>query len=346
MNLEIYKINCNSEMLRLKQKYTLKDRNANRFKQYVLEIKDNVESKLTELISKFSGLSLYPQIRYSILSKGKRLRPILVILSAECVGSNINAVMPLALAFEMIHTATLIHDDIIDQDEIRRDMPALHKKWSVNDAILAGDALFTLSINIASTYGEKILKTVTQNTLELCDGEHMDITFSLEAATEELYLTKIKKKSASLFKAATSCGALAGGGTSSEVRSLSSFGENFGMAYQIRDDLLDLTFSTDSIPNDLKRIRITLPLIHLYRTSSLEERERLESYLQLLIGKDRKNAGIAAKRIQRMLRMTGSIAYCKKRIAEYVQKSINSISPLKESDSKSYLIHMTKALII
>src|SRR3990170_585831 len=109
--------------------------------------------------------------------------------------------MPLALAFELMHAATLIHDDIIDRDEMRRGKLALYKKWSAIDAILTGDALIALAVNLASEYGETVLKTVAQSALELCDGEHIDITFSLKTATEEGYIQNIREKSASLFKA-------------------------------------------------------------------------------------------------------------------------------------------------
>jgi len=333
-------------VFRLKQEYSFKGDVEGSFKLYASETKSEVESELAKLVLRLSKLNLHPQIEYAVLSKGKRLRPLLVILSAESVGGNRNKIMPLALAFELTHTATLVHDDIIDRDEYRRGLPTLHKKWSVNDAILTGDALIALAIDFASRYGKTVLKTVSQSALELCDGEHMDITFSLKTATEESYFGKIKKKSASLFRAATYCGALAGGGTPSEVHSLSAFGENFGIAYQLGDDLLDLTSSVESIPVDLKSARLTLPLIHLYEVSDRKGREHLENDLEFLFGKEWTTRHVAVSRIQRILRESGSIDYCKRRIDEYVQKSIDSIMPLKENNFKSFLIQMTESLIV
>ena len=316
----------------------------NAFKLYTLQIRSQVESELTKLVLSHHKLNLHPQINYAVLSKGKRLRPLLVILSAESVGGNRDEVMSLALAFELMHTATLVHDEIIDRDDMRRGKTTLYKKWSVNDAILTGDALIALAIDLASGYGETILKTVAQSALELCDGEHMDITFSIEAETEESYFRRIRKKSASLFRAAAYCGALAGGGTPSEAYRLSLFGENLGIAYQLRDDLLDITSSMEAIPKDLKTIRLTLPLIHLYKISGMERREQLENDLQFLFEKKQDHSHIV-RRIQRTIKEYGSIAYCARRISEYVQKSINSIMTLKENDFRSYLIKMAESLI-
>jgi len=312
---------------------------------YTTKTMSLVESELAKLVSGLSQLDLNPQIEYAVLSEGKRLRPLLVIFSAECVGGKRDKALRLALGFEMMHTATLVHDDIIDQDETRRAMPSVYKKWSVNDAILTGDALIALAVDLASEYGETIMKTVARSALDLCDGEHMDITFSPKMVNQEAYFRKIRKKSASLFAAAAYCGALAGGGTLSEANTLSAFGENFGIAYQLRDDLLDSTCALESIPKDLKATRLTFPLIHLYEVSNSERREELENYLRLLSEEDKGSRRIAAERIQVMLAKSGSIAYCKRSINEYVQKSVQSIMPLRDTVPKLCLIKMTESLV-
>ncbi len=329
---------------KLKQEYSFKSNTHDAFKLYVSKTKNQIESELAELSSKLSKLSLHPQIEYALLSEGKRLRPLLVILSAESVGGNRNKVMPLALAFELMHTATLVHDDIIDGDEYRRGLPALHKKWSVNDAILTGDSLIALSVDFASAYGEAILKTVAQSALELCDGEHMDITFSLKTATEESYFKRISEKSASLFRAAAYCGALAGGGEPSEVHSLSMYGENFGIAYQLRDDLLDLTKKESMALKDLRSGSITLPLIQSYNACSSGEKKQVESWLQMLANGRSANGSEATVNLLRIIRDTGSFDYCENKIEEHLRQAVDSISTLKDTDYKTYLFEMTKAL--
>jgi len=326
----------------LKQEYSFKIDAKDAFKLYITKTKSQIESELAKLVSRLSKRSLHPQIEYAVLSEGKRLRPLLVILSAESVGGNRRQVMSLALAFELMHTATLVHDDVIDQDETRRGKPALHKKWSMNDAILTGDALIALSVDLASGYGETILKTVAQSALELCDGEHIDITFPLIGATEEAYFTKIREKSASLFKAAAYCGALASGGSPSEVCSLATFGENFGIAYQLRDDLLDSTLVGSSVLKDLERGRVTLPLIHVYASSNAHEREQLENMLQSLM-KANVSPKIAEK-ISRIFNQKGSIEYCEKKINQRIQQAVASIASLKDSEYKNYLCEMAESL--
>jgi len=328
----------------LKQEFAFEDHLGDAFKSYISKAKSQIESELARVVSELSGLSLHSQIEYAVLSKGKRLRPLLVVLSAESVGGNRKKVMSLALAFEFMHTATLVHDDIIDQDDTRRDRPAMHKKWSLNQAILAGDSLIALAIDLASPYGETIMKTVANSALELCDGENMDIAFSPQMMNEESYFRKIRKKSASLFQAAAYCGALAGGGTLSEVNSLSAFGENFGMAYQLRDDLLDLTNKGTDAFKDLRRGRLTLPLIHSYRNCSPHERKQIDDGLQTLLSTTSSTNTKSTKRILEIIRKTGSLEYCEKRVDEFINQAVTRISKIKEAEYRTYLVEMVKAL--
>jgi len=259
------------------------------------------------------------------------------------VGGKAEEVMPLALAFELMHTATLVHDDIIDKDQTRRGLPALHVKWSTDDAILAGDAMIALAVNLASSYGEEILKIVSNSALELCDGEHMDIYFSLDSATEEEYFLKIKQKSATLFRASAHSGALAGGGSPSEIHSLSMFGENFGIAYQLRDDLSDIKHTGTSISKDIKRGRVTLPLIHLYNTSNLKEKRQLKRDFQEALKNRALNSSVV-KRILKRLTTAGSFAYVEQKIDKYLQQAIESVKPLENTVYKKYLIQMASTL--
>lgn len=327
----------------MKQEYSIKN-SKDKFRSYELTTKNHVEHELAEYVASLSNLVLHPQIEYAVLSEGKRLRPLLIILSAESVGGNRARVMDLAVAFELMHTATLVHDDIIDQDETRRGRLALHKKWSINDAILTGDALIALSVHLASSYGEQVLQIVAHSALELCNGEKMDVTFSLGTTTEESYFTRITQKSASLFRASTQCGAIAGGGTSTEVQALASFGENFGVAYQLKDDLSDLTNKGNSPLKDLRAGRITLPLIHCYNNANLRDKERIDSLLQILMNGRHGDKDKAATSLFAMLQKAGSFSYCEQKIDDRLYQAVRSISILKDTEYKAHLIEMTKAL--
>jgi len=322
--------------------YVMKDEKT--FLSYVENTKKLIESELSNFVSRINDLKLYRKVEYALLSHGKRLRPLMVILGAQSVGGNHEDTMSLALAIELLHTATLVHDDILDQDKFRRGVPTVHEKWSVNDAILVGDAMISLAINLAAGYGQEILKIVSEAGLKLCDGEYMDVSMASIKTSENEYLEKIRKKSASLFKAATQCGALAGGGSDFEVKCLADFGEHFGMAYQLSDDLSDVTSLENGIPKDLRKRRITLPLIHLYKSSSLVERETLLNGIQIFKRKADAVEKIAVNRILQNLKTKGSLSYCREKINKYIDQSIVDIQSLKDTNFKFYFIQLAESL--
>ncbi len=328
----------------MKQEYHLESDVKAAFKGYFLSTKQQVDSELAKFVSSLSQLSLHPQIEYAVLSEGKRLRPLLVILAAESTGGTRSKVMPLSMAFELMHTATLVHDDVIDQDEMRRGRLSLHNKWSVNDAILTGDALIALAVSLASEYGETVLKSVAQSALELCDGEHMDIVETLATTTEKSYLEKINGKSASFCRAAAYCGALVGEATVAEAFSLSMFGENFGMAYQLRDDMLDLTSKENLNMVDLKSGRITMPLIRLYTTSTIEEKREIEAKLKSIMNEKPSKSNAKANDLLRLIHDRGIFDYCERKIDEHLSLAVTSISTLKNTVYKAYLIEMARTL--
>jgi geranylgeranyl pyrophosphate synthase len=311
------------------------------FKLYFSTAKNQIESEISNFVSRLGEIKLQEQIKYSVLSGGKRLRPILAILSAESVGGNRNNIMSLALALEFIHNATLVHDDIIDQDEFRRGKPTVYKQWSVNDAILTGDALVALAIDLASEYSPQILREITHGALELCDGEHLDIISTLKSATEKSYFEMIRKKSASLFRTATHCGALAAGGTLSQAKALSMFGEDIGIAYQLKDDLLDLRQNDGMALKDLKKGRITLPLIYSYNSSNSQEKRTIRKNLQLLTSDQTVSQEGPTEEILRIIRRRRTCDYCETKIDAYLSQAVNSISILNDSKCKLYLSMMT-----
>lgn len=301
---------------------------------YVLTTRQLIDSELERLLSEISEVKLRPLLEYALLSEGKRLRPILTVLSAQSVGGNPKKVTRLALAFELLHTATLVHDDIIDHDALRRGMKTLYSKWSMSDAVLAGDALIALSINLAADYGAEIMKIVSNVGLELCDGEHIDVSLSLEDATESDYFTKIRKKSASLFKAVTRCGALMAEGKPLEVEALTEFGECFGMAYQVNDDLIEV-LSGNQISQDLLNGNVTLPFLYVYEHGDDATRGLLRK------GFGNKNVTVAiAQEIRGKMEEIGAFRVCQERIREYSRKAVDSLQVLRESEYKRFLTRL------
>jgi len=268
----------------------------------------------------------------------------MTLLSAESVGGNRADVVSLALSFELLHTATLIHDDILDHEEFRRNSLSIHKKWSVNDAILVGDVMISLAVNLAADYGKSILKIISETGVTICDGEYMDISMNSIKMTEQEYVEKIRKKTALLFRASAQCGGIAGGGSPFEVKCLAGYGEKFGLAYQLRDDLSDIASLRTGISSDLQLQRISLPLIHLYTSSSSMERNLLLHDLEIMNKNHDFSRKQAFNRVLQSLLSKNSLKYCKVKIDEYVAGSIANIEPLKKVNPKSHLCRMVKLL--
>jgi octaprenyl-diphosphate synthase len=301
-----------------------------------------IDRELSKLVKRLEP-DLAPQIEYALLSGGKRLRPLIVLFAAQSVGGDRKKAIPLALSFELAHTSSLVHDDIIDTDNIRRGKMALHNKWSTKSAVLTGDLLIAYAVYLASSYGGRILKMISQSAIDLCQGEQMDLVLSPNS-TESEYFQMIESKSASLFQAAASCGAIVGGGSTKKTRCLANFGKNFGITYQLRDDLLDLELGKGQVSQDLKKGRTTLPLIHLYRTSNSIERKAIDENLRVATMKTKIESDSAVKNILEQLKEAGSIIYLKNKIDEHCRLTTTSLTPLKDSIYKNCLLQMTKLL--
>jgi geranylgeranyl pyrophosphate synthase len=302
---------------------------ALRYQAYLNEARMGISTETSKLISRLNGFRLKKKIVYALQTRGKLLRPTMVLLSGQSVGGKKELLKKLALSVELLHNATLVHDDILDNDHFRRDALAVHSKWGVRSAILVGDALASLSLNLSSEYGEEISGLVAQACLSLCDGEYMDAIGVTNKVTEKYYFEKIDKKSAALFKVAAKCGAIAGGGTASEIKSLTKFGENFGIAYQITDDLSDITSLKDGVvpgQNDFQ----TLPFIHLYESTG-----KKENGLKVL----------SPEEIYGLLLSSNSLRYCSNKIKEYLDKAVANLDVLKDTCYKFYLLKMVENII-
>jgi geranylgeranyl diphosphate synthase type I len=255
------------------------------------------------------------------------------------VGGTREKVANLALAGELIHTASLVHDDLIDDDKLRRGKPTLHLKWSRDDAIVTGDALISLAISLAASYGPEILRTVANAALELCDGELMELKMGLQNSSEEDFFLKTKKKTASAFRVAAQCGAMACDGQQSDIGALAEYGEYFGIGYQLKDDLNNL-FRGNPVPTDILKGRLTLPLLHLF--------ERGSQKIQDLLLKSFGNSSLSereASEIITELRMSDSISYCEKYVEENIVWAKNSIEGLPNSRYKSILIRVAELVL-
>jgi geranylgeranyl pyrophosphate synthase len=264
------------------------------------------------------------------------------MLSGQAVGGDRESLKQLALVVELLHNATLVHDDILDKDRFRRNTLTVHTKWSVKDAILVGDALAALALNLAVDYNREVRQTLCETALLLCDGEYMDMDTTADISEKE-YLEKIKKKSSSLFRAASRCGAIVGGGSDLEVRLLTEFGENFGIAYQIRDDLSDIEALKRSIPQDPTEFRTALPIVHLYQISSEIKRARILQDLESLSA-DKPHRRVVLDEILDDIEDSDTTSYCNRLANTYLDNSKRGLNQLRDSFFKTYLIQMADSL--
>jgi octaprenyl-diphosphate synthase len=316
----------------------------NGYNSYLEEARRLIDHEISTILPKIADLELCEKIRYVLQTRGKRLRPVLVMLSAQSVGGSIEPLKKLALSIELLHAATLIHDDVLDQDLFRRNAPTINAKWGVRDAVLVGDALASLSIILSADYGKDIVKIMSQTCLLLSDGEYMDVENAQERLRERDYMETIKRKSASLFKAATQCGAIAADASRSEIDALAEFGENFGLAYQIKDDLSDVTALENTIPQDINEFRATLPIIHFFESVEPEDREAFFKAVVAVKDQSHEEKKIFLDRLRKSLESTGSMRYCASKVNRYIDNAIASLEPLKESVYKAYLVQMTDSL--
>jgi octaprenyl-diphosphate synthase len=311
---------------------------------YLDEARRVIDLELSNIMPRIADLGLCERIGYVLQTRGKRLRPTLVLLSAQSVGGSVETVKNLALAIELLHAATLIHDDILDQDLFRRNSPTVNAKWGVRDAVLVGDALASLSIDLTADYGKDITKIMSRTCLLLSDGEFMDVENARERLKESDYMKTIKRKSASLFKAATQCGAIAANASPDEIEALADFGENFGLAYQIKDDLSDIIPLANALPQDVNEFRANLPIIHLCESAKPKVKDELFQAITSMKAQSPHEKGITLDRMRKGLESTGSLQYCIDKINQYLDAAIDSLEPLKECVYKGYLVRMADSL--
>ena len=277
-------------------------------------------------------------ITYVSKRKGKRFRPRLCILSSKLCGEVNENTYKASSLIEMIHVATLIHDDIVDDADIRRGWPSVHKIWKNKVSILIGDYMFSMALSNVIKIDDKKALSVLSNTAErLSRGEIMQIDKAInKEMTEDDYYKMIGDKTASLFSASCEMGAIVSTSDVGKINALKTYGECIGIMFQIKDDLLDILGNEKQIGKpsmfDLKKNMMTLPLIHILSNMDKNESNTLKIKLRRLSKSQDK------KRIRELIIRLGGVDYANKVIDEYADKAINSLSIFDDNDVKNVLI--------
>ncbi|MCP8312453.1 MAG: polyprenyl synthetase family protein [Candidatus Methylarchaceae archaeon HK02M1] len=205
------------------------------------DYRSQIEKAIKLELERYKGSHFYKPLQYA-LEGGKRIRPIILLLSVEGIGRSKVEPLSAAIAIELLQTESLIHDDILDQEFLRRERPAFHVRYGLGASILTADFVFGIILDIALRYKDKrVGKELSLVALRMCDGEfgELKIDPKIYRLSWDEYINLISQKTASLFEASAKIGGIIGGGTEDEIEALSSYGYSLGIAYQIQDDALD-----------------------------------------------------------------------------------------------------------
>lgn len=311
--------------------------------------KEKIEAKLKEQLANIPNKRIQESASHLINAGGKRIRPSLLVLAYKTVGgTEFDKAIAVATAIELTHNWTLIHDDIIDRSETRRNVPTVHKKWDETTALLAGDALnnlvyLSLAKNIDGKILPKIIETISETSLKIIDGEMMDVEFEKRTGiTGQEYFEMIKKKTGALIKSAIRIGAMLGTEDEEKIRSLEEYGELIGITFQIQDDLLDLTGDQGElgkdIGRDIKEGKRTLMVIH-----ALNNSEDAEQLTKILNNKNSSEEEI--KKAINILKTAGSIDYAQQILLDLTKKAKKTLNALQETEYKKVLLELADFII-
>jgi octaprenyl-diphosphate synthase len=326
--------NAHSSFLKLKE---LLERDIAQLNDYIIELTTSHKTEIIPLVS-----------QHIISSGGKRIRPLLTIACACALGYEGRDHTRLAVAVELIHTATLLHDDVIDESKVRRGKPTAHQIWDNKTSILVGDFLFSQAfmqmVKARSLQALDILST-TSAVISESEVWQLQLLHNIVGVSDDDYLQLIYSKTASLLAASCEVGAIIAGGTTTQIEAAREYGLNLGMAFQIVDDILDYIGDADKfgkkIGNDLIEGKVTLPIILAYNKLNPEQRGRME---EIFSGKTEITEAVKQEVITLVTSAEGfEAAY---QVAEhYITKAISALQGLAKNRIAEELGNLAKETV-
>jgi len=308
------------------------------------EVFDLLHDDLAALEGEFgqdivSGVEAITEIsEYLRNGGGKRIRPALLFLSAKLLDYQGRGAVRLGAVVEIIHTATLVHDDIIDEAKTRRGRPAANTQWGNSKCVLVGDWLYMQAFKMAvQERNFRILDTLIELTQQMVEGELLQMEKLGKLVSLDEYFDLIYRKTACLFSVCMRLGAILGGATPMQEEALGRYGHDLGMAFQIVDDVLDLTASEDvlgkPVASDLREGKVTLAVIHALDRCTRAEQQKIEKILR-----DRAFNGVTHGEIIEILRRYGSLDAANDRAARYAESARKAICTFPDSEIKRALL--------
>ena len=306
---------------------------------------EEIERELVKFIDSRVGL-VEDMGRHTLLARGKRLRPLLFVLSSELCSYRGENLHRFAVVFETIHAASLLHDDVLDHAEIRRKKPAANRLWGNQAAILEGDYLYAKASTIALESGNlPFLKVLVDTITRMAEGQILELIHMHTWETSlETYMEIITAKTAVLISAACAAGAILAGAEEKRRAHLERFGLNMGIAFQLIDDLLDYTSSAEvfgkPVGKDLREGKVTLPLIYTIPRIREKERDRLRAlFMQHQPGEDDYNYVIE------LVRSNGALERIRDEAESYVDEAEKNLQIFPDSSAKSDLLQLNRSLM-
>lgn len=279
-------------------------------------------------------------MRYIVKRKGKQMRPLFVFLTAKLHGEVVGKTHTAASLIELLHTATLVHDDVVDESDRRRGFFSIQALWKKKVAVLVGDYLLSRGLLTAvDAEAFDLLKLTSRAVKEMSEGELLQLEKARKLdITEEVYFDIIRRKTASLIAACCACGAASTGGDAKQIDLMWKFGEKTGLAFQIKDDLLDLGDGKRTgkpTGQDIREKKLTLPLIHTLQIADGRTRRRLLK----LVRKAPKNPEAVSEVMDAVLNGPG-IEYAREMMMELRNEAVGILNDFEDSESKKALINM------
>lgn len=317
---------------------------------------DNLINKITQDINislkkieyDKNVINLYNPIEYTLDNGGKRIRPLLMIMAYSLYKDDYEKIMNCAVALEVYHNFTLLHDDVMDNAYVRRGKPCVHVKWDENTAILSGDAMLIMAYQLMtkdfSSFNNdkystdnfrRALNTFNQATLGVCEGQQFDMDFEKQDhITENQYMEMIRLKTSLLLSCALKIGAQLAGADDNDVNLLAQFGEKIGLAFQLQDDLLDVYADEKvfgkAVGGDIAENKKTFMLIKTLELANEQQRKHLEYWLKLKHF-DKQQKYLAVKEIYDQLNISD---ICNKKIESLFSEAINALNNVNAPEEK------------
>ena len=304
-------------------------------------------SRVNDLIIKrlSSDVPLVEKIaQYIIESGGKRLRPLLVLLSSRALGYERDDHLKLAAVIEFLHTATLLHDDVVDTSDMRRGRSTANARWGNAPSVLVGDFLYARAFEMmVELQNLKIMDVLSHATAVIAEGEVLQLmNVKNPDVSEDKYMEVIHNKTAMLFEAASHTGALLAGANDDQERAMSAYGKHLGLAFQLVDDVLDYRGAADAmgknVGDDLAEGKPTLPLIYAMANGSDEEKHLIRQAV-------RKGGLDDLPRILDIVNRSGALEYTMKRAKAEAQAALDCLKDIPESDHRSALTLLTEVAV-